>query len=63
VTHIDDVNGDGKVDLSDVLAVALAFGARPGDPLWSPNLDVDGNGSVDLIDYLATALNYGYVST
>jgi len=43
------------------LAVALAFGARPVDPLWSPNLDIDDNGSVDLTDYLATAINYGKV--
>jgi len=57
-----DTNGDGKVDLSDVLAVALAFGSRPGDPLWNPNLDIDGNGEVDLTDYLVTVVNCGKVN-
>jgi len=61
IVHDGDVDGSGKVDLTDVLAVALAYGSFPGQPLWNPNLDIDGNGKVDLTDYLATALNYGYV--
>lgn len=61
IVHDGDVDGNGKVDLSDVLAVAIAYGSLPGFPLWNPNLDIDGNGKVDLTDYLETAINYGYV--
>ncbi len=42
VTLSGDVNGDRKVDLKDVFAVALAYGSFPGHPMWDPNLDIDG---------------------
>lgn len=68
---LGDVNGNGKVDLDDVLAVAIACGSirGTGGQYWhqnpcqccphNPNLDIDGNGKIELTDYLATAVNFG----
>jgi hypothetical protein len=54
-----DVNGDGIVDISDILDTALAFGATPGEPRWNPNCDLDDNGIIDISDILETALHFG----
>jgi hypothetical protein len=56
---VGDVNGNRKVDLDDVLAVAIAYGSFVGMPKYKPNLDIDGNGKIDLTDYLWVAINYG----
>jgi outer membrane protein assembly factor BamB/PKD repeat protein len=54
-----DVNGDGIVDISDILDTALAFGSTSGQPRWNPNCDLDDNGIVDISDILEVALHYG----
>jgi parallel beta-helix repeat protein len=59
ISIVGDTNGDKKVDLKDVFAVARAFGSYPGHPKWNPNCDLDGNNKVDLKDYFATVKNYG----
>ena len=59
VTIIGDVNGDGKVNIIDTFAVALAYGSYPGHPTWKPNYDINNDGKINLIDYFVTALNYG----
>jgi parallel beta-helix repeat protein len=59
VTIVGDVNGDGKVNLVDVFAVALAFGSYPGHPKWNPNCDINNDGKINLLDYFITAVNYG----
>jgi hypothetical protein len=68
---VGDVNGNRKVDLDDVLAVALAYGSlRGADGLYwhqppchvcphSPNYDIDDNDKIDLTDYLWVVINYG----
>jgi hypothetical protein len=73
VALVGDVNGNRKVDLDDVLAVAIAYGSIRGTDgqYWhqnpcrccphSPNLDIDDNGKIDLTDYLWVAINYGKV--
>jgi hypothetical protein len=54
-----DINGDGKVDLKDVYAVAKAYGSFPGHPKWNPNCDINNDNKVDLKDYYTTCKNYG----
>lgn len=71
---IGDVNGNRKVDLDDVLAVAIAYGSNRGTDMqyWhqppcpcgcphSPNVDIDDNRKIDVSDYLWVAINYGKV--
>jgi outer membrane protein assembly factor BamB len=65
VTIDGDVNGDGKVDVKDVFAVAKAYGSvkppapsPPGHP-WNPNCDINDDGKVDLKDYYIVNKRYG----
>ncbi|MDH5732839.1 MAG: right-handed parallel beta-helix repeat-containing protein [Candidatus Bathyarchaeota archaeon] len=59
ITFPGDVNGDGKVRIDDILAVALAFGSDLGDPKYEPNLDINGDGKIRVDDILIAALNFG----
>ncbi|MGD0129599.1 MAG: dockerin type I domain-containing protein [Terriglobia bacterium] len=47
---IGDVNGDGKVDSSDVLIVKAAMGTVAGQPGYDPRADVIRDGTVDSAD-------------
>jgi hypothetical protein len=53
-----DINGDGKVDLTDLVQFAQSYYRRIGDPLYNPDADIDGNGFVNLIDLVTLALYY-----
>jgi hypothetical protein len=54
-----DLNGDGKVDLDDVLIVSLAFGSYPGARNWNPDADTNRDNKIDLTDVLNIYINYG----
>jgi parallel beta-helix repeat protein len=54
-----DVNQDGKVSLSDLVLLALAYGSKPGDSNWNLNADIDSNGAVGLSDLVILAQHYG----
>jgi hypothetical protein len=54
-----DLTGDGKVNLSDLIVFAHAFGSKPNDPNWNINADLDGNGVIDQKDLAILALNFG----
>jgi hypothetical protein len=54
-----DINGDGIVDISDILDTALAFGSTLGQPRWNPNCDLNDDGIVDISDILEIALHFG----
>jgi hypothetical protein len=53
-----DLNVDGKVNLNDLVLLALAYNSSPGNPRWNPNADINGNGIVNLADLVLLALNY-----
>lgn len=54
-----DINGDDKVDIFDVVIVAVAFGSRIGDPYWDSRADINGDGLVDIFDMVIVALHFG----
>lgn len=54
-----DIDGNGKVQLVDLVWLALAFGSQVGQPKWNPNADIDGNGVIDRIDLSILAQHYG----
>lgn len=63
-TDLPDINDDGVVDIFDLVAVAAAYGSKPGDPTWDSRADINGDGTVDLFDLVIIAMHYGaeYVS-
>lgn len=54
-----DLNGDGKVDIMDVAAVALTYGKSKGEPGYSPEADLDQNGIIDILDIAIVAADFG----
>ncbi len=53
-----DINGDGSVDVIDLLTLVDSFGAVCGvDRNYDPLCDFNGDGSVDVIDLL-TLVDY-----
>lgn len=54
-----DINGDGKVNLQDLVLLAYSYGSRQGDAKWNPNADIKGDGVVDLADLVLLANHYG----
>jgi len=59
VTLLGDVNGDRKVRVDDVLAVALSFGLSEGDPGWNPSYDLNDDGKIRVDDILIVAEEFG----
>jgi hypothetical protein len=56
---LGDLNGDGKIDDSDVLILATAFGSTPEDENWNPQADLNEDSTVNYKDLLMLAVNYG----
>src|SRR5271157_2815955 len=59
VTVPGDIDGNGKVNLADLVHLALAYGSQQGQARWSANADIDCNGIVDVSDLNILAQHYG----
>jgi len=57
-----DLDEDGRVDGKDLIALAIAFGSRVGEPRFRRAADFDGNDVVDGLDLAALATNFGLKS-
>jgi len=56
---ISDVNGDGIINIQDILIAALAFGSRPGDSNWNPHVDLNQDGIINILDLVIAAVHFG----
>ena len=54
-----DVNGDGHVDVVDLLYLVDAFGSVTGDPNYDARCDFNSDGGVDVVDLLILVGNFG----
>ncbi|MDH5267349.1 MAG: hypothetical protein OEW62_06675 [Candidatus Bathyarchaeota archaeon] len=58
VTILGDVDGDGAVGTSDLIAFSDAYGSEPGDPNWNPYCDFSDE-KIDASDLFDLSKNYG----
>jgi len=54
-----DINGDGVVNIKDMVIVGAAFGSKPGDPNWDPCADINNDGYVNILDAIIVGINFG----
>jgi hypothetical protein len=59
ISLLGDVDGNGRVNVSDVAIVGLAFGSYPGHSRWNPAADVNKDQTVDIRDVALTAQRFG----
>lgn len=59
VPIIGDVDGDGDVDASDLIALGEAYGSEPGDTNWDERCDFNDDNKVDASDIYDLSRNYG----
>lgn len=57
VRTMADVNGDGVINLLDLVAVTIAY--RKSESTFDPRADVNRDGVVNLLDLVLVSLNYG----
>ena len=55
--NICDFNGQGKVDITDLVQVAQHYGQAPGFQGYDPSLDVNGEGQIGIGDLATVASN------
>ena len=70
VAMLGDITADGKVDIFDIVIVALHFNHIPPDDHWPPgtpdyfncfNADINNDGIIDIFDIVIVALHFGEV--
>jgi len=59
VTILGDVDGDGAVGTSDLIAFSDAYGSEPGDPNWDPYCDFNSDEKIDASGLFDLSKNYG----
>ncbi len=60
INMIGDLNGDGVINILDILIAATAFGSEPGDPNWDPRADISEPWNViNILDIVKIAVHFG----
>jgi hypothetical protein len=59
VTIPGDVDGNFKVDMTDVMLILSAFGSKTGQPRYIANSDIDGSLQIDMTDVMICFANFG----
>ena len=58
-TIMGDVNGDHHVNVLDLIVIANALFATPGNPKYNPNADINADGVVNVLDLIDCARYLG----
>ena len=56
---LGDVNGDNKVDASDLFDLGKAYGSDASKPNWNQDCDFNWDSKIDSLDLLTLSKNYG----
>jgi thermitase len=60
IKQLGDINGDGKIDILDIVLAVVAYASRPGDENWNPDADIAAcYGLIDICDIVTIAAQYG----
>jgi hypothetical protein len=59
VTILGDVNGDGTVNILDVVMASRIYMSRRGSPNYNPVCDPRGDGVIDIMDIVSIIRYYG----
>jgi parallel beta-helix repeat protein len=59
VSIVGDINGDSRVDMTDVGYAARRFGIGPSSPLWNPNVDINDDLKTDMRDIGTVCRHFG----
>src|SRR4030042_111435 len=54
-----DVNSDSRVNIFDIVTIALAYSSNPGDTNWCVLADITIDRLVDINDRIIVAFNFG----
>jgi parallel beta-helix repeat protein len=60
VTVPGDTNGDGNIDIYDIVRLTSIYGAKRGEPRFNANCDIDGNDEINIYDVVIATSRYGY---
>jgi hypothetical protein len=61
IKMIGDVNGDGVINIQDIVLITLAYGSQPGDPNWNPDADISKPWNIiDILDLVTCSAKYGW---
>jgi hypothetical protein len=59
IKMLGDVNGDGKINILDIVEITAAYGSKPGMSNWNPEADLDNNGVINILDVVTATARYG----
>jgi len=54
-----DVDGDGDVDIYDVVKMCSVYGVKKGDPKYDANSDINNDEKIDIYDVVIACAHYG----
>jgi len=59
-TNINDLDDNGKVDITDIMRVASRWKTQVGDLNYDASCDLDNNGKIDIVDIMMVAAQWGW---
>ncbi|MCK4789072.1 MAG: VWA domain-containing protein [Desulfobacteraceae bacterium] len=62
VGTIYDFDGNGVVDVVDIMKVASRWNTKAGDADYDATYDLDGDGDIDIIDIMMVAAQWGWTT-